>query len=67
MAEPGTPVVEGRGLWKHYGALTALRDVDLTLHAGEVVGLVGERRCDDRIGRAARPGARALPGQLTAS
>jgi ABC-type sugar transport system ATPase subunit len=42
MAEPGTPVVEGRGLWKHYGALTALRDVDLTLHAGEVVGLVGD-------------------------
>src|SRR4051794_40335245 len=42
MAEPGTAVVEGRGLWKHYGALTALRDVDLTLHAGEVVGLVGD-------------------------
>ncbi len=31
-----------RGIEKHYGAIQALRGVDLTLAAGEVLGLVGD-------------------------
>ena len=36
------PVIEARRITKRYGALTALRDVDLAIHPGEVVGLVGD-------------------------
>jgi ABC-type sugar transport system ATPase subunit len=61
MAEPGTAVVEGRDLSKHYGALTALRDVDITLHAGEVLGLVG----DNGAGKSTLTGL--LSGALTPS
>jgi simple sugar transport system ATP-binding protein len=41
MAE-ATPVVEMRGIRKSFGAVRALRGVDLTLHRGEVLGLVGD-------------------------
>lgn len=41
MAEPG-PLVEMRGISKRFGAVQALDDVDLELHAGEVLGLVGD-------------------------
>jgi branched-chain amino acid transport system permease protein len=34
-------VVEARGLSKSFGGLTVLEDVDLTLSAGEAVGIVG--------------------------
>jgi len=36
-----TPTVEARGVSKSYGAHRAVRDVDLTLHSGECVALVG--------------------------
>ena len=35
-------VLELEGISKHYGAITALTDISLALHAGEVVGLVGD-------------------------
>ncbi len=41
MAET-TPVVEMRNIKKHFAAVQALRGVDLTLHHGEVIGLVGD-------------------------
>jgi ABC-type sugar transport system ATPase subunit len=37
-----TPAVEVRDLEKSYGAVRALRGVSLELHAGEVLGLVGD-------------------------
>jgi simple sugar transport system ATP-binding protein len=37
-----TPAVEVRDLEKSYGAVQALRGVSLQLHAGEVLGLVGD-------------------------
>lgn len=37
-----TPRVEVRGVRKSYGAITALRSVDLTVHSGEVVGVLGD-------------------------
>jgi simple sugar transport system ATP-binding protein len=36
------PIVEMRGIDKTFGAVRALRDVDLTLHPGEILGLVGD-------------------------
>ena len=40
---PGTaPLLEMRGISKHFGGLQALKDVDLTLHAGELLAIVGD-------------------------
>src|ERR1700754_3468507 len=36
------PVLELENVSKHFGAITALRDVSLQLEPGEVVGLVGD-------------------------
>ncbi|MFV2061918.1 MAG: ATP-binding cassette domain-containing protein [Chloroflexota bacterium] len=38
----GTPVIEARKVSKHFGHLTALKDVDLKLWPGEVLGVVGD-------------------------
>jgi D-xylose transport system ATP-binding protein len=43
VLEPtGTPFLELRGVHKRFGGVTALRGVDLDVHAGEVVALVGD-------------------------
>ncbi len=36
------PVLSLRGISKHFGAVSALTNVDLDVHAGEVVALVGD-------------------------
>lgn len=36
-----TPVIEAKGLQKRYGKALAVRGVDLTIHEGEVFGLLG--------------------------
>ncbi|MFI8851060.1 amino acid ABC transporter ATP-binding protein [Streptomyces sp. NPDC053499] len=38
---PGEPLIELRGVNKHYGALHVLRDIDLTVGRGEVVVVIG--------------------------
>lgn len=38
----GTPVLSLRGVAKRFGAVQALSDVELDVHAGEVVALVGD-------------------------
>jgi D-xylose transport system ATP-binding protein len=38
----GPPVLAVKGLTKRFGAVTALDGVDLTLHAGEVLALLGD-------------------------
>jgi lipooligosaccharide transport system ATP-binding protein len=40
-APVATPVVEARGLVKHYGAFEAVRGIDLRIEAGECFGLLG--------------------------
>lgn len=37
-----TPLYEVRNIVKRYGGVTALNDVSMKIHAGEVVGLVGD-------------------------
>ncbi|WTD64439.1 ATP-binding cassette domain-containing protein [Micromonospora sp. NBC_01638] len=36
------PIYEARGVTKSYGSVQALTDVDLSIRAGEIVGLVGD-------------------------
>ncbi|NIR29854.1 MAG: ABC transporter ATP-binding protein [Gammaproteobacteria bacterium] len=40
-ATPGEPVIEARGLVRHFGRFVAVDDVDVTVAAGEVFGLLG--------------------------
>ncbi len=40
--EAPKPLLEAHGIWKYFGAVTALRDVDLELWPGEVLGVVGD-------------------------
>ncbi|HJT57321.1 MAG TPA: sugar ABC transporter ATP-binding protein, partial [Ktedonobacteraceae bacterium] len=42
MVEPPAPIIELVGIAKQFGAVQALRGVDLSLYAGEVHALVGE-------------------------
>jgi simple sugar transport system ATP-binding protein len=41
-APGGTPALEVRGVTKRFGPLVVLRGVDLVVHPGEVLGLVGD-------------------------
>src|SRR3954465_11620258 len=41
-AAPGELVLSLHNVSKHFGAVSALTDVDLDVHAGEVVALVGD-------------------------
>lgn len=39
--ETTTPVLDASGVTMRFGGLTAVRDVDLKVNAGEIVGLIG--------------------------
>lgn len=39
---PGKPILRLRNITKKFGAVSALTDIDLDIHAGEVVALVGD-------------------------
>ncbi len=39
---PGEVLLRLRGISKHFGAVTALSDIELDVHAGEVVAIVGD-------------------------
>lgn len=41
MTGAGGPVADLQGIWHRYGKQVALRDVSLTLHEGEMAGLIG--------------------------
>ena len=40
--EAGLPILELQSVSKHFGAIHALNEVDLTLEPGEVLGLMGD-------------------------
>ncbi|MEU9383414.1 ABC transporter ATP-binding protein [Streptomyces sp. NPDC048279] len=39
--DPGQTVLDARGVTMRFGGLTAVRNVDLTVNSGEIVGLIG--------------------------
>jgi branched-chain amino acid transport system ATP-binding protein len=41
MAQEGTPLLEVEGLGKNFGGVQALKDYELTLDQGELMGLIG--------------------------
>ena len=41
-SRPGELVLSLRAVSKHFGAVSALTDIELDVHAGEVVALVGD-------------------------
>ena len=41
-AEQGELILSLRGICKNFGAVSALTEIDLDVHAGEVVALVGD-------------------------
>lgn len=40
-ATVGAPILEARGVTMRFGGLTAVKDVDMTVREGEIVGLIG--------------------------
>ncbi len=42
MTEAVAPILEGHGLYKHFGRVTALNGADFDLYPGEVLGLIGD-------------------------
>ncbi len=42
MSVQPAPLLEARGVYKYFGAITALRDVNFHVNAGEVLGVVGD-------------------------
>ena len=42
MSDKETPLYEVRNIYKNYGSVVALSDVSLSVHSGEVIGLVGD-------------------------
>ncbi|MFK7995992.1 MAG: ATP-binding cassette domain-containing protein [Granulosicoccus sp.] len=42
MSDTAAPLITMRGITKRFGGVTALEDVDLDLHAGEVLAIVGD-------------------------
>lgn len=41
MTSNGMPLLEGRGVTKHFGGLAALNGVDFAIYPNEIVGLIG--------------------------
>ena len=42
IGDPQTPVLEARGLTKHYGRVVALDHADFELRQGEILGVIGD-------------------------
>ena len=40
--QPRTPLLEARGIAKHYGSVVALESADFEVYAGEIVALIGD-------------------------
>ena len=42
MSTLNNPLLEAKGITKYFGTITALENVDLKVHAGECLGVVGD-------------------------
>jgi ABC-type branched-subunit amino acid transport system ATPase component len=63
--ERGAPVLEARGLCAGYGTQPVVRDIDLTVHRGEIVALLGPNGAGKTTTLLALSGElRAMSGQI---
>ena len=58
---PGGRVLDARGIIMRFGGLVAVNDVDLTVHQGEIVGLIGPNGPGRRRSSTASPGCTSRP------
>ena len=42
MSSTSNPLLEAKGITKYFGTITALENVNLKVHAGECLGVVGD-------------------------
>ena len=42
MSSSSNPLLEAKGITKYFGTITALENVNLKVHAGECLGVVGD-------------------------
>ncbi len=42
MSTTTNPLLEAKGITKYFGTITALENVNLKVHAGECLGVVGD-------------------------
>ena len=42
MSSTSNPLLEAKGITKYFGTITALENVNLKIHAGECLGVVGD-------------------------
>ncbi len=42
MSSISNPLLEAKGITKYFGTITALENVNLKVHAGECLGVVGD-------------------------
>ena len=58
------PVIKARGLTRHYGATTALDDIDLEIEPGRIVGLIGPNGAGKTTALKAILGLQSFEGSL---
>ncbi len=44
MSTTSNPLLEAKGITKYFGTITALENVNLKVHAGECLGVVGDNK-----------------------
>ena len=69
MDQPRTPLLEARGIAKHYGSVVALESADFEVYAGEIVALIGDNATSAEGGRGVRlktPGSPTAPNERDA-
>ena len=57
----GKPILEARGVTMRFGGLTAVKDVDMTVNEGEIVGLIGPNGAARRRSSTASPVSTSRP------
>ena len=55
------PLVELKNVGKSYGNITALKDISLRVHAGEVTGILGDNGAGKSTARSTHSSVRTVP------
>ena len=49
MSSTSNPLLEAKGITKYFGTITALENVNLKVHAGECLGVVGDNGAGNQL------------------